>query len=72
MAIITLAEAGSVTTSGLDGTAVTIGHTGSQVGGPTGVAKGTVYFNITKTAGGTINPATETLKIMLRAPGSAT
>lgn len=72
MARLILAEAQSVTTAGLDGDAIASGASGSQVGGAPQLAKGVIYINITKTAGGAINPATETLKVMCKPPGSST
>ena len=59
-----LAEAQSVTTSGLDGDPIEILQSPSQVGGAPQAGTGFLYLAVTKTAGGTIDATTETIKLM--------
>lgn len=63
--IITMAEANTVAATGLVGEEIPMGLVPFQTGGPGSVGEGTVWLDITKTAGGNIDSAVDTLKFLV-------
>ncbi len=68
--LITMAEPDSISATGLDGPEVAMGLVPSQTGGPSSIGEGYVWLDITKTAGGNIDSAVDTLKFMVSYDGA--